>query len=252
MPKFENAVLVERIDFTPELSVIRLAPQTPLPFKPGQFATLAVEESGRLLQRAYSIASAPHEPLLEFFVELVPGGLLTPRLWGLKPGDKVLVRDRAAGAFLLDRGSEKLTKHMMMATVTGVAPFVSMLRSHSFELSRNPGSGESFLLLQGASYAHEFGYYRDELRELSEGGWLTYVDTVSRPSENPVWTGEVGRVEDLIRKYAWAYGYDHANSVAYACGHPIMVENARAILSRARFEKRQIHSEKYFTVRSPK
>jgi ferredoxin/flavodoxin---NADP+ reductase len=60
-----------------------------------------------------------------------------------------------------------------------------------------------------------------------------------------------GRVDDLIRKYADGFGYDNTNSVAYACGHPVMVENARAILGRARFTKRQIHTEKYFTLKAP-
>ncbi|HKG20506.1 MAG TPA: ferredoxin--NADP reductase [Blastocatellia bacterium] len=251
MAKFEKGTLVERIDLTPELAIFRIAPQTSLPFISGQFATLAVEESGRLLQRPYSIVSAPHEPLLEFFIELVPGGLLTPRLWDMKTGDAVLVRNQAAGTFYLDHRSG-LARHMMIATVTGVAPFVSMLRAHSFARAGGPGPGLSFLLLQGASYAHEFGPYRDELTDVAREGWLTYVPTVSRPLENPDWAGEVGRVDDLIRKYGSGLGYDYAGSVAYACGHPLMVENARGILGRARFPKTLIHSEKYFTIKKPR
>ena len=250
-PRFEKATLVECIDFTPELAVMRIAPQTKLDFIPGQFATLAFEESGRLSQRAYSIASAPHEPLIEFFVELVPGGLLTPRLWELKPGDTLLMRNQAAGAFLLDNKSG-FARHLMIATVTGVAPFISMLRAHAYALARDANNDLRFLLLHGASYSRDFGFYRDELSELARQGWLTYVDTVSRPIENPEWRGEVGRVEDLIRKYADESGYNHTNSVAYACGHPVMIENAKAMLMRARFAKKQIHSEKFFTIKAPK
>lgn len=248
MARFETATLAERIDLTPELAIFRISPQTRLDFIPGQFATLAVEESGRLLQRPYSIVSAPHEPLLEFFLELVPNGLLTPRLWELKPGDKLMLRDQAAGVFFLDTGSG-FTRHLMIATVTGVAPFISMLRAHEFALNQDPVSPERFLLLHGASYSREFGYYRDELSALSENGWLTYIATISRPLDNPDWTGETGRVDDLIRKYADNLGYRADSSVAYACGHPIMIENARAILSRARFPKRQIHTEKYFSIK---
>jgi ferredoxin--NADP+ reductase len=250
MPKFENATLVERIDLTADLAVFRIAPQTKLDFIPGQFATLALEQSGRLVQRPYSIVSAPHEPLLEFFIELVPFGLLTPLLWELKPGDTLMVRDQAAGTFWLDTRSG-LARHMMLATVTGVAPFVSMLRAHAFMLTSDLGADLRFLLLHAASHSHEFGFYRDELAELGQQGWLTYVDTVSRPSDNPDWEGEVGRVEDLIRKYADGSGYDNTNSVAYSCGHPVMVENTRAIMGRARFTKRQIHTEKYFTIKVP-
>ena len=45
---------------------------------------------------------------------------------------------------------------------------------------------------------------------------------------------------------------DYTQAIAYACGHPVMVENARAILQRARFPKIQIHTEKYFTIKLPR
>jgi ferredoxin--NADP+ reductase len=250
MPSFEQATLVERIDFTPELAVFRIAPQTRLDFIPGQFVNLGLEQTGRLIQRSYSIVSAPHEPVLEFFIELVPFGLLTPLLWELKLGDRLLMRNQAAGTFYLDHKS-KFTRHLLIATVTGVAPFMSMLRAQALARLREPHADERFLLLHGASHAREFGFYGDELAELTRQGWLTYAATVSRPLDNPEWTGEAGRVEDLIRKYADGFGFDHANAVAYACGHPVMVENARAILGRARFTKRQIHTEKYFTIKLP-
>jgi ferredoxin--NADP+ reductase len=250
MPKFENATLVERMDLTPELAVFRIASQTKLDFIPGQFATLALEQSGRMLQRPYSIASAPHEPLLEFFIELVPRGLFTPLLWELRCGDTLMIRNQAAGTFFLDNKSG-FARHMMIATVTGIAPFMSMLRAHTFALTRGIGADLRFLLLYGASHPREFGFYKDELARLARLGWLTFADTVSRPLENPDWVGEVGRVDDLIRKYADGFGYVSANSIAYACGHPMMVESARAILGRGRFTKRQIHTEKYFTIKAP-
>jgi ferredoxin--NADP+ reductase len=50
-----------------------------------------------------------------------------------------------------------------------------------------------------------------------------------------------------MRKHADQLGFDHSNSVAYACGHPQMVANVKAILARARFCKDQIKEEKYFS-----
>lgn len=251
MARFEVATLVERFDFTPELAVFRVAPQAKLAFIPGQFATLGLEESGKLIQRPYSIASASNDLVLEFFIELVPGGLLTPRLWALKPGDRLLMRDQAAGIFFLDSKSG-FVKHMMIATVTGVAPFISMVRSNALTLNSHSDRQLDFLLLHGASRSSEIGFYKDELSDFTRQGWLTYIATVSRPLEDTAWAGETGRVEDIIRKYGDALGYEHTNSVAYACGHPIMVENARGVLGRARFHKRQIHTEKYFTIKIPK
>ena len=251
MASFEAATLVERFDFTPELAVFRVAPLARLDFIPGQFATLGIEESGKLIQRAYSIASSPTELVLEFFIELVPGGLLTPRLWELRPGDRLLMRNQAAGTFFLDSKSG-FVKHLMIATVTGAAPFISMVRSNALMLN-HPSDGQfSFLLLHGASHSREFGFYKDELSAFARQRWLTYIATVSRPLEDADWVGETGRVEDVIRKYGDALGYEHTNSVAYACGHPVMVENAKGVFGRARFHKRQIHTEKYFTIKLPR
>ena len=75
-----------------------------------------------------------------------------------------------------------------------------------------------------------------------------YIPTISRPWEEPNWLGETGRVEDVLRKHADRLGFNHTNSVAYACGHPQMVENVKGILARARFLKDHIREEEYFAL----
>jgi ferredoxin/flavodoxin---NADP+ reductase len=244
---FCRATLIERHDFTHDLALFRFRPERPLPFRPGQYATIAVEEGAALIQRAYSIVSAPHEPDLEFFVELVPEGELTPRLWALALDDVVLIREKIVGRFTQEP-SETYARHLMLATVTGIAPFLSMARAQQHALDRGElATPARFAVLHGASYAHELGVYHDELVALARTAeWLTYVPTVSRPWEDPDWQGETGRVEDLVRKYADALGFDATNAAAYACGHPQMIENAKGILARARFGKGQVKEEKYF------
>ena len=54
---------------------------------------------------------------------LVPDGELTPKMWALKIGDKMSVRQRAKGIFVQDK---TMHHHFMLSTVTGVAPTVSM------------------------------------------------------------------------------------------------------------------------------
>src|SRR5437868_9903417 len=152
--KFGTAIIAERIDLRAELAVFRIAPETRLEFLPGQFASLGLEMDGRILQRPYSMASAPHEPLLEFFLELVPGGLLTPRLWQLRAGDRLLIGEKAAGTFYLDRKTGML-RHLMLCTVTGIAPFVSMIRAHADELARGLHGDTRFAMIHGASFLRE-------------------------------------------------------------------------------------------------
>jgi ferredoxin/flavodoxin---NADP+ reductase len=113
--------LIDRRDLRPDLMVIRLEPEVRYTFSPGQYCTIGLEGT----ERPYSIVSSPHEPTLELFVELVPHGTLTPRLWRLRLGDSVSLRPRPKGVFTLQ---ERFPSHLMVATVTGIAPFVSMLR----------------------------------------------------------------------------------------------------------------------------
>lgn len=245
--KFYRSELLEKIVFSPDLARFRFRPPDSFNFIAGQYATIAFEDGGELVQRAYSIASAPHEGYLEFFIELVAKGQLTPRLWKLKPGDDVLIRKRIVGDFVLDKRSGR-TRHLMLATVTGIAPFVSIIRTEKAERERGQESPHRFLIIHGASRSWEFGGYRKELDEIAREGWLRYIPTISRPWEDPKWKGEVGRVEDVLRKHADRFGYDRKVATAYAVGHPQMIENVKGILTRAMFGEEQIREEKYFTA----
>ncbi len=120
-PAFPTARLVERRDMTEDLMVIKLEVSERFDFKPGQYCTLGFGK----IERAYSIVSAPYEKYLEIFVELVPAGELTPKMWDLKIGGLMSVRPRAKGIFTKDK---KMHLHFMLSTVTGLAPSMSMVR----------------------------------------------------------------------------------------------------------------------------
>lgn len=243
--KFCSAELVDRQNVSDTLGIFRFKTADQFSFAAGQNATIAIEADGDLLERPYSIVSSPYDPFLEFFVELVPGGLLTPKLWEMKPGSSLLIRRRVVGHFTLDRN---VNRHLMMATVTGVAPFVSMMRTQHVDRLRGVASTEQIVLIHGASHSADFGPYLSELHTLSRDGWLEYIPTISRPWEEPNWLGETGRVEDVVRKHADRIGLDHTNSVAYACGHPQMIQKVKEILIRARFTEDQVREEEFFVL----
>ncbi len=245
LSKFCRAHLAERVDITDDLAVFRFRPERPLHFEAGQYATLALPGGDKLVQRAYSIVSSPHEDDLEFFIELVPQGELTPRLWELHAGDELLVRCKIVGRFTRD---PLFSHHLMLATVTGIAPYLSMMRLHRHALERGEATPGHFAILHGASVPHELGPYLDEMAAMHRAGLLHYIPTISRPWLDDGWTGETGRVEDVARKHADALGFTHAQTVAYACGHPQMIENARSLVARARFPREQFRDEKYFTA----
>ncbi|MGB9488945.1 MAG: hypothetical protein WCA92_00645, partial [Terriglobales bacterium] len=206
-----------------------------------------IERNGRRIERAYSIASSPYDKELEFFFELVLEGKTTPPLYELHPGDEVLLRKVAKGLFTLDRTHPERINHFMVSTVTGIAPFVSYIRTLFKDWKEGRfASDHKLFLLNGAARSWEFGYY-DELNKLAhQVPWLTCVFTISRPWEDAAWKGEVGRVDELIRKYADRWGCTPANSMAYLCGHPGMVEHGKGILRRVGFKKEQVKEEIYW------
>jgi ferredoxin--NADP+ reductase len=244
--KFFQARITARADFADDLWMIRVDPGIEFKFAAGQYATLGVDSPTGLIERAYSIVSSPYERELEFFFELVPQGELTPLLYKLGPGDPVTARKIAKGRFTLDTSSGR-TRHLLLCTVTGVAPFVSFARTLLKDWKEGRFKGEHQLfVVHGASKSREFGY-RDELERIAaEVPWLTYVATVSRPWDDPEWSGETGRVDDLIRKYGDQWSLDTETTTAYLCGHPEMVEHGKAILRRRGWKKEALKEEVYF------
>jgi ferredoxin/flavodoxin---NADP+ reductase len=250
--KFYHAQITQRVDFAPDLWMIRIRREGEFKFVPGQYATLGLEHDGKRTERPYSIVSSPSEDDLEFFFELVPEGALTPILHKLQPGDEVLVRKVPKGRFSLDMQMGR-TNHLLISTVTGVAPFVSYVRtlSKDWREGRFDGAHKLFLL-NGASRPWEFGY-KDELTAFDkELPWFKYVPTVSRPWDHADWPGEIGRADDILRKYADHWGLDASNTLAYLCGHPEMIEHSKAILKRRGFVAKGSIKEELYWIPSHK
>ena len=264
--KFLTATITSRREISADLWAIRVDTGAPFPFAAGQYATLGVAGSDGLVERAYSIASSPYEPELEFFIELVPAGALTPLLYRLNVGDTLSVRKAPKGRFLIDVSTapaeapspeprapspEPRTpkNHLFLCTVTGVAPFLSLLRTLAQDARDGKPQGDRRLfLIEGASRSSELGY-NDELEQLArELPWLTYVPTVSRPWDDPGWSGEIGRVDDVIRKYADQWFADPTLGMAHLCGHPSMIEHGKAILGRRGWPKNHLKEESYFVL----
>lgn len=244
--KYYQAEIVERRDFCEDLWSIRVQYEGEFKFVPGQYATFGVEENGKVVERPYSIVSSPYEDTLEFYLELVPEGALTPLLHKLQVGAPLLMRKVAKGRFSLDtRSGHK--KHFLVATVTGLAPYCSMARTffRDWKQGRFP-EGLRLVVLQGASRSRELGYREEMEGYAREAPWLDYVATVSRPWEDKDWKGEVGRVEDLIRKYSDQFDLNPEATTAYACGHPEMIEKAKGILQRRGFPKESLKEEQYW------
>lgn len=98
-----------------------------LRFMNGQFAMIGLMVNDKPLVRAYSMVSPNYEEGLEFLSIKVPDGPLTSRLQHIKVGDTILVGRKPVGTLIHDNLLPG--KHLyMLATGTGLAPFMSVIR----------------------------------------------------------------------------------------------------------------------------
>lgn len=149
--KYLAATVTARHDLSADLWTMRVALPAPFSFQSGQYATLGLEDDTGVHERPYSIVSSPAEAELEFFFELVPHGEVTPLLYRLQAGDTVYVRRSAKGLFVLDRKRGR-SQHLLVSTVTGVAPFVSMLRSWARDRAWAPEATRVLLIQAGSRW----------------------------------------------------------------------------------------------------
>lgn len=237
-PSHPNATLVGREDLALSLAVFRVRPDAPPAgdapgFEAGQHCGLAfVAPTGGWIERPYSIASSPRERHhVEFCVRRNSRSFdpFVERLWSLGPGSRVHIVPRPSGELTIERtvGVDDPRLRVLVAAGTGIAPFVSILRTHA-----RPGAGEgpgAFALLHGVRTPDELAY-RKELEALLDARHRRYRPTISRPEVNTRWRGARGRVETYFDDTRIAgleedlglppEGFTPEKAVVFVCGFP--------------------------------
>ena len=240
-----NARLVSRVDFTDDLATfwVKLEGEA-IPFEPGQYMTIGVYADGKMVQRPYSVASAPataNADGYEFYVRRVPILRFTTLLWRLPLGHEMRMIG-PKGRFLLEPDDQRT--HLFVSTGTGIAPFISMIRQSMMD-----HAPRKTVVLHGCSFADELGY-REELETLRDTGAypLTYVPTISRPNDprNAAWDGRIGRAENVVRDVCRDLKLHPEQTVVYICGNPEMILNVEAELMDAGFPEFHVKKELYW------
>jgi len=204
-PKMQTATLVHKELFAGgRLGVFKLRPDSGARwwYQAGQYTSLGLDTTDHgFIVRAYSIAGSPLDPDIEFYIALVENGKLTPTLFAQEIGATFRFL-KPVGKFTLKAAAKRTV--VMVATGTGLAPFVGHLRTLFKQHQAGVPVHHRFVLFHGASYADEFGY-RQELEsfaaEKAKGFDFTYICTSSRPDPARGFTDKtsVGRVNEVVR-----------------------------------------------------
>lgn len=240
VPETFNARLVGAAPLGPRVRrlVFERTDGAPFQFRAGQWMQLIfplVDEKGRAVRRAYSIASAPDgSPRFELAVTEVEGGVGSTFLKAAQPGLTLDVKGPAGGFTRFPDGGA-----LFIATGSGVAPFRSMVLEAIAQ-----GRHEPLWLLFGVRSPDEL-LFGDELRELSRRHpFFRLEPSLSRPPAG--WAGRTGYVQSHVKALWTELTATHPDAHAYICGVKKMLLAASDVLRKELLlDRKRVHLESY-------
>ncbi len=216
-----------------------------LAFEAGQFVRIGLDIGGERVARPFSFVNAPDDPVLEFYGVTVPEGPLSPRLARLAAGDTLWVADNPAGWLILSE-VPPARELWLIATGTGIAPFLSILRTPAPWLRY-----ERVILVHGARHATEL-VYRDLLEEIrSKRKQFQIVPFVSREEHIGALHGRIpAAAADGRLEAAAGAPIGPERSQFMLCGNPDMLRDMQTALAARGLKKHRRRSPGQITVES--
>ncbi len=254
--KWLEGRVIENRRWTDALFSLRVqAPR--LSFEAGQFVRIALDQTpgdpASRIARPFSFVNAPQDPVLEFYGIVVPEGPLSPRLARLAPGDALHVASNPAGFLVLSEvpeGEGQARSIWLISTGTGIAPFLSMLRTDA------PWKRFEHVVLVHAVRRAEELVYQELIRETGlERPGLRYVTFVSRESPPASPSGALaGRIPAAIRdgrlERAAGLELSPGSSHVMLCGNPDMLKDAAAALAERGMRKHRRRTPGHVSMES--
>jgi len=239
--------VIENRAWTETLFSLRVTLGTGAPrlaFEAGQFVRLALDLGNERVARPFSFVNAPDDPVLEFYGVIVPGGPLSPSLARLQKGDTLLVADNPSG-FLVLAEVPPAEDLWLLATGTGIAPFLSILRTAT------PWQRyKRVILVHAVRQAREL-VYRDLIEKFqSRQRQFKYLSFVSRENHPSSLGGRIPAAMRDGRLEAMARPISAERSQFMLCGNPEMLRDVAAALAARGLRKNRRRTPGQITVES--
>lgn len=213
-------------------------------YEAGQFVRIGVRDGDDVLARPYSLVNTPDEKHLEVYFNIVEEGPLSPRLFALQPGDEVLVSDRPSG-FLTVSEIPDCPHLWMIATGTGIGPFLAILKSDAVWKKY-----EKIILCYSVSYTEELAY-REVIDAIARkhGDQFCFVPIVTREKMQGALGYRVTTVMQDGSLEAFAgVEINGDNSHVMMCGSSEMITDVSAALVARGMQKHRRRVPGHFTT----
>lgn len=235
--------VVENIHWTANLFSLKVAADVDN-FTAGQFTSLALDIDDERVARPYSYLSSPGQQPLEFFFYTATDGVLSNALVKLNPGASVWVRQQANGFFTLDEVPDA-QELWMIATGTGIAPFLSILGTDT------PWQRFQQIVLVHAVRSEADLRYQELIAEYAQKypGRFTFQAFVSREKIAGTLPGRVpAAIADGSLEQAVQRNLQQDKSHLMLCGNPDMVKDTVELLKQRGFRKNRRRTPGHITV----
>ena len=250
----QTVTVLSKTTWTPNLFSFTVSRPESFKFTAGQFVRLGVNPSqlnyykqqgeagndganealNEDIFRAYSIVSSPFDEVLEFFSIVIPDGAFTSQLQHLKVGDDLLLNTMPFGFLTLARYQKPLPKDLwLLATGTGLAPFLSMLQD-----LKTWEDYEHIILAYSARSIEELAYV-DKIKSLQEDfgslvdnpAQLIFIPVVTREPIEGALTERLPKLllDGTLQERA-GIALDVDSTHVMLCGNPDMVEDTKETL----------------------
>ena len=251
----QTVTVLSKTTWTPNLFSFTVSRPDSFKFTAGQFVRLGVnpsrlkyytEQSGMSdadisdealdedIFRAYSIISSPFDEVLEFFSIVIPEGGFTSQLQHLQVGDELLLNTLPFGFLTLARYQKPLPKDLwLLATGTGLAPFLSMLQDlKTWEDYEHIVLAYSARSIEELAYVEKIESLQEDFGSLVENSAkLIFIPIVTRKPVEGVLSERLPKLllDGTLQARA-GIDLDIDTTHVMLCGNPDMVDDTKEAL----------------------